>query len=105
MGPDRPPNPWHRRPLNYLRGMADAPLVHTKVLMRHLHSLNDIPSFMDADRRKLVTLDHDTWVDMGCPRAITMTVEPGDTLNRTDPDEAGRVAPGVAVPVEVLPDA
>ena len=33
-----------------------------------------------------VTLSHADWVDMGSPKVVTVTIDPGDTLNTEDFD-------------------
>jgi hypothetical protein len=35
----------------------------------------------DEGARCAVHIDHDTWEDMGSPPQLTVTIEPGDTLN------------------------
>lgn len=43
---------------------------------------------MDGDRRVMVLMDGDTWVDLGAPTTITATIEPGDLVNALPPEYA-----------------
>lgn len=40
-----------------------------------------LADWQPGGRRQTLTTDVDTWRDMGEPRVITVTVEPGDLLN------------------------
>ena len=37
----------------------------------------------DGDRRTL-SMEYDTWEEMGRPNTVTVTIEPGDRLNQED---------------------
>lgn len=35
----------------------------------------------EPDRFRMITIDREVWEDMGTPDTITITIEPGDTIN------------------------
>jgi hypothetical protein len=64
-------------------------LLHQDGVLRHIGRQDGVTmeyegmrfAAADGDRRLVVVLDFPTWTDMGEPTEITVTIEPGDTLN------------------------
>lgn len=53
----------------------------TLIKKRTVLTLDGSAAFKDEDGKVYVDLDNDVWFEMGEPDEITVTIEPGDTLN------------------------
>lgn len=58
------------------------PLVKTRSVLNLSVDSGESVTFAHSDRTRTVTLSRADWTDLGEPGEITVTIEPGDKLNK-----------------------
>lgn len=60
-----------------------AKLTRSRTVLDHLvpYGDNDLPTVLLHNEVHLLSLPRQKWEDMGSPRQVTITIEPGNTLD------------------------